>query len=278
MLDFSNSTDPDVVGMAVALGTLGARAEEVGLEPMLVGASARTLWSIALTEGLPSRATQDVDVAVAVSSWDQLRTLTSLLTPEGNVEHRFVVEGVPVDVVPFGEVEAEDRTIRWADDHVMNVLGLREALDVRVPVLLPGGVRTSVPSVPALASLKVIAWLDRRLDTTRDAVDLAIIMGWWGTGPLLDEVYAAEHEEVLADCDFDPSRAGAALLGAGMADVLGPDGAAAVLGRLDDDSASRWAADAGWSNPVWRQRFSDLVAALGGRSGSTTGSSHKLRS
>lgn len=275
MLDFSNSTDPDVVGMAVALG---ARAAEVGLDPMLVGAGARTLWSVALTGALPSRATQDVDVAVAVGSWEQLRTLTSLLTPEGSVEHRFVVEGVPVDVVPFGAVEAADRTIRWADDHVMNVLGLREALDVRVSVLLPGGVRTSIPSVPALASLKVIAWLDRRLVTARDAVDLAIILGWWGAGPLLDQVYAEEHEDVLAACDFDPFRTGAALLGAGMADVLGSDGVAAVLGRLDEDAASRWAADAGWSDPLWRQRFSDLIAALGSRSGSTSGPSIPARS
>lgn len=264
MLDLSSSTDPEVVRMAGALGILGERAAEVGLDPLLVGAGARTLWSVALVGDLPTRATKDVDLAVAVASWEQLRRLTSLLTPEGGIEHRFVVDGVPVDVVPFGGVEADDRTIRWQDDHVMNALGLSEALATRVDVRLPGAVRTSIPSVAALAGLKLIAWLDRRSVDTRDAVDLATIMEWWGAGPLLDEVYAREHEDVLVSHDFDPARAGAALLGAGMADVLGDVGVAAVLDRIDDESAARWAADTGWPSPERRGRFRDLVTAFAG--------------
>jgi predicted nucleotidyltransferase len=262
MLDLSNSTDPEVVRTAGVLRVLGERAREVGLEPMLVGATARTLWSLALVGEMPTRATGDVDLAVAVTSWEQLQRLTSLLTPEGGVEHRFVVDGVPVDVVPFGGVEADDRTIRWEDDHVMNVLGLSEALATRVEIGLPGDVRTSIPSVAALAGLKLIAWLDRRTITTRDAVDLATIMEWWGAGPLLDEVYAHEHEDVLVDHDFDPARAGAALLGAGIAGVLGRAGVTAVLDRLDDESAVRWAADTGWPSSERQERFRDMTTAF----------------
>ncbi|MBN6034247.1 hypothetical protein [Amycolatopsis sp. 195334CR] len=57
------------------------------------------------------------------------------------------------------------------------------AAAVAETVLLPGGLAVRVPSVPALALLKLLTWWDRRYDT-RDAIDLATtsITSWPAPG------------------------------------------------------------------------------------------------
>jgi predicted nucleotidyltransferase len=49
--------------------------------------------------------------------------------PVGSV-HTFLVSGITVDIVPFGGIEREDRTVVWPDGSVMNTLGFAEALHV----------------------------------------------------------------------------------------------------------------------------------------------------
>lgn len=90
------------------------------------------------------RATRDVDVAVAVPTWQAYQRLTADLPSRGGV-HAFTVRvsgvPVPVDIVPYGGIEAPDRTIHLPDEHTLNVLGLREAHDAAQLACLPGGVQ-----------------------------------------------------------------------------------------------------------------------------------------
>ena len=123
----------------------------------------------------------------------------------------------------------------------MNVVGLRETFGTSVRVRLPGGTEVLTPSVAGLAVLKVIAWSDRRLQTKRDAVDLQTIIGWYGTGALLDELYDTELR-LLQEHGFDPDLAAAHRRGRHRAALLGRS-AAAVLAVLDDDHLGRLAAD-----------------------------------
>ena len=127
----------------------------------------------------------------------------------------------------------------------MNVRGLSEAVDFAETVLLPGGLATRVPSIPALALLKLLTWWDRRARTTRDAIDLATMIDWYSSGTYVDHLYD-EEMEVLARHDFDPALAGAWLLGSHMPGLLDNAGMGALLRIVEDDDAlARLANDTG---------------------------------
>ncbi|GEL94867.1 hypothetical protein [Cellulomonas composti] len=123
----------------------------------------------------------------------------------------------------------------------MSAFGLRESYDAGVEVALPGGVRVRVPSVAGLTLLKLMAWSDRRLETSRDAVDLQTIIGWYGRGTLLDELYETDIA-LLEAYDFDPDLASAHRLGRDVTGVLGT-GTTRLTSVLHDDNLSRLVAD-----------------------------------
>lgn len=179
MIDLSRSTDPDLGAASRVLRELVAGRTQL---LMVVGATARNILALDLGAGRPARGTRDVDVAVVVDSWSGFDAFTRELEPIGESGHKFRVLGVEVDVVPCGGVEAGDRTV-LLNSHRINLLGIRESFEARQPALLPGGLEVAVASVSGLAVQKVVAWSDRRSWTTRDAVDLATILGWQTVGP-----------------------------------------------------------------------------------------------
>ncbi len=127
MRSFNASTTADLQPIALVLAELQHRADECDVEIMVVGATARDILVRHVVGSAPERATSDIDVAVAVSSWSHLSQLTGLLHRMEGSEHKFEVRETEVDVIPFGEIEDADRTITWPDDHQMNVFGFRES-------------------------------------------------------------------------------------------------------------------------------------------------------
>jgi predicted nucleotidyltransferase len=253
MIDLSSSTEPRLAVASQVLAEVGAVAERHGFPLMVVGATARDILSEAIIGGPPGRATADVDVAVAVPSWEAFEAMTSELPRVGRSRHRFSVSGVAVDVVPFGDVETRDRMVDWGDGTRMSALGLSETFAQAERARLPGGTEVLVPTVPGLAVLKLSAWSDRRLATRRDVVDLQTIIGWYATGALLDELYDTEVD-LLETYDFDPGLASAFRLGRHMAELLGAN-ASTLAALLDDDGPARLSAD-------MRASASDQVAIL----------------
>jgi len=210
-LDLSTRTDlpvPDEM-----LREMLSRADQCGVQLLVVGAAARDLLISGVTRSAPARATSDVDLAVAVQSWADVDCLTAGLKQARGGAHTFTVLDVDVDVIPFGAIEHADRTIMWANDQAMNVLGFQEALAEAVPVTLPGGGDVLVASLSAQAVLKLFAWQDRHHAVDdRDAIDLRAILGASSQGPYLDELYETE-DQLLQRYDFDPLLAGAARAG-----------------------------------------------------------------
>jgi predicted nucleotidyltransferase len=95
--------------------------------------------------------------------------------------------------------------------------------------------------------------------TTRDAIDLATMIGWYSSGEYLDRLYD-EQMDVLARYDFDPALAGAWLLGSHMPGLLDRPGVAALLRIVEDPEAlGRLASDTRVSFP----RGQLLVQAMG---------------
>jgi predicted nucleotidyltransferase len=108
------------------LSVVNRVAHELGIPYIVVGATPRDLLLFHVF-GIPvTRATADVDFAMAMDSWQRFRELrAALLTSghfrEGKIEHRIylkahsVTEEIPVDLIPFGGV-AEADVIHWSPE------------------------------------------------------------------------------------------------------------------------------------------------------------------
>lgn len=201
--------NPDRLPFVDVLVAIAELTRAAGVDVMLVGATARDVAPAAEGHDLALRATNDVDIAVAVAdaaAFDRLVAGLDAVSPD--IAHRFLIQGVEVDVVPFGGIERADRTIIWPDGTTMNTLGFTEALSSALQVTLPGGLTIAVASLAAQTAPKIFAWADRGSWTERDAVDLRSLLRAYGEGPRHDGVYAEAGLPILAAHDFDVRRAG----------------------------------------------------------------------
>jgi predicted nucleotidyltransferase len=231
---FDASTAGDLEPAAAVLAELSRRTADCGVDMMVVGAVARDILIRHVVGSDPERATKDIDVAIAVSSWAQFACVTSGLV-SSRAAQRFLVLGVEVDIIPFGEIETAERTINWPDEHSMNVIGFSEAFSAAAKVLLPGGLTVSVASLAAQSVLKLFAWRDRRHESPRDAIDLRAILRAYSEGPYLEELYKAD-DPLLTSYDFDVRLAGAGRLGREAQQLIGQVGRKILTDMLSSDS------------------------------------------
>lgn len=117
-------------------------ARLTNLQYFVVGATARDILMYHL-HGFPlTRASPDIDFAMAIENWPAFEALRVALLqeptfrPDAKIQHRLhyspaVGDGFPVDLVPFGGVEIFPSQVAWPPDMavVMNVAGYAEALD-----------------------------------------------------------------------------------------------------------------------------------------------------
>lgn len=162
-------------------------------------------------------------------SWKDFQALRQHLVAGGwrahpHLAHRLMtLEGVPVDLVPFGsDLASKAGEISWppAGAVVMSVLGFQEAMDnaLRVRVSTSPLIEVSVASPAGIALLKLISWSERPLDVRRkDAKDLEYLMSQYEAIPaVMDRLYG-EAANTLERYEFDPKIAGAWLLGSDVA-------------------------------------------------------------
>lgn len=219
--------------------------EVLGLAHVLIGASARDIMLTHVFGRAIRRATRDVDVAVAVSDWQSFDGVMSwLLQRRGwsrstTMWHRMlyrVADGieVPLDIIPCGGVENPPATISWppAGADVMNVAGLAEVLHAAILVQVADGLIVPVASVPGLAMLKLFAWADRRLEDAKDASDLLMLLQEYADTGNLERLYNDEMAGILESCGYDPSCAGACLLGMDAAAIASADTRSRMLALL----------------------------------------------
>jgi predicted nucleotidyltransferase len=198
-------------------------AAEQACPYIVVGATARDLL-LYHVYGIPaSRATRDVDFAMAVESWDKFQTLRAALLATGEfapspVEHRLFFQtpqgttDIPIDLIPFGGV-AENDMIAWPPhrDTLMTVAGFEDAMASCVQVAVARDVAIPVVSLAALSVLKVIAWADRRT-SDKDALDLYRVISTYADAGNLDRLYDSAPG-LLENFGYDLELAGAALAG-----------------------------------------------------------------
>lgn len=162
----SDSPDYDPTMLAWVTPVVTALAAVVPTEQlMLVGAQCRDLLHWRYGRGVPLRATNDTDIAVALKNWDHFERIGATFPAVGSTKHRFLIADRAVDVIPFGEVESPTGTTRHPlGNEFLNVHGFIDAYLHADVLPLPGGLTVRMPQPPNYAVLKLHAWLDRSAD------------------------------------------------------------------------------------------------------------------
>lgn len=228
------------------LRAVNSSAHALNVPVMLVGATARDIMLTFLHDIPARRATEDMDFALAVPSWEAFENVARALTDDPrftmdkSMAHRILFHysaTVPprrVDVIPYG-AGVGGEVFRWPknDDVEMNVAGYEDAARAAELIGLASDLDFHVVTLPGLTLLKYFAWVDRRTTTNKDAFDLALMLRQYGDAGNHERLYG-EAIELLEAVDFDLDRASPRLLGRDVAELCAGTSHARLASLLAD--------------------------------------------
>jgi len=200
-------------------------ATMVAARYLVVGAMARDLVLVNAFGLRSGGATRDIDFGLSVENWEAFQMFKTALVETAQFEatpkvaHRLNWKDpetgatTPVDLIPFGGVASEDKTIAWPpnQDFVMSVAGFEEASESAIRLQVEDGLIVRVASIPGLTVLKLIAWERRRNENNKDAADLRHLLLYYGDAGNLDRLY--EQEMPCSSCRIRHRAGGGATAG-----------------------------------------------------------------
>jgi predicted nucleotidyltransferase len=202
---------------------------------MLVGAWCRDTLHAALGHDFETRATRDVDIALALSGWDLYEQLAEVFPAASDTGVAFRIAGMMVDLLPFGELEDPEGEVRPPRrDDTISVWAFTEIFNAALPLSLNPSLTIRCPTVPGYTAAKLAAWLDRSAwGEPKDANDLALSVHWYEESVAVqDRLYeSAQGQEILIAEEADVPLAAARVLGVDVAALIGPERLAELLGR-----------------------------------------------
>lgn len=222
-------------------------ARSLDLRYFVAGALARVILLEHVHGQSPGPATRDIDFGVTVKDWPTFQSLesglieTGAFEPDPGATQRLIYlrsgHRPWIDLIPFCGIEQNGRMIAWPPDRamVMNVAGFSEAADAAIEVEIAPGLTMAVASLPSLAVLKLITWLDRWPEKRgKDAQDFFHILSRNAEAGNMDRLYDTE-QELMTRADFDPDLAGAGLLGRVAAQLCLPETALLITKLFSDN-------------------------------------------
>lgn len=215
------------------LRALSSCFKEAGKDFFVIGAASRDILRLYLEAEPSPRRTRDLDIAIAVDSWDDFFKISEILKQNGfrkdrHMKQRFYYGTYPdadyeLDVVPFGGVTAPGEKIYWPPEEspMMSVKGFASVLKDCVDVIVDNEFSFKIPSASAFFVLKFDAWLDRHLLNDKDAKDMSFILANY----YLHEITSPAHLEVLDVLPepFEPFVAGAYMIAKDIIPLLEKD-------------------------------------------------------
>lgn len=201
------------------LKDLNSFFDGINVDFYVIGATARDIIMSNLHDLVPDRKTDDLDIAIAISDWNQFQSIEeSLPVKEGfakskEQKQRFIYKGIYViDMVPFGDVAEDDGNIYWPPDKTiaMSVRGFPEMADSTIGIEIDGEFSVQIASLLGLFILKLVAWKDRHLSGSKDAYDMALLL--INYLEINTERAVEEHYDIYEIHDFDQVIAGAQLM------------------------------------------------------------------
>ena len=231
-------------GLHAILAHAKVATQALGIGMFVGGAMARDIMLTHVHGQAVRRATRDVDIGLYIESWERFAALKDRLAATGaffevqGMPHRLHYlrrGGTPLDLIPFGGIAGEDKTITWPPGHdvLLNVAGFQEGLDSADLVDLGAGLAVHVCTLPSLSVLKLLAWRDRGNQNNKDATDFLALAQAYASAGNTDRLYE-EEAGLLEKANHDPDVAGAALLGKDAATQCSPETAKQVRSILED--------------------------------------------
>ncbi len=193
----------------------------------VIGATARDILMDIHGEK-PGRITHDLDIAIAISNWDEYEIIAKgIVNIEGfekdtSQKQRFIFrEFFELDIVPFGEIMNQNYKIFWPPDEqfAMSILGFAEVNNATKEIKIDDELIINIASLAGIFILKIIAWSDRHHKTNKDADDMAFIINNY-IGIYEERAATEYYDAIYLDDKFSLLKAGAKLLGYDVSKIL----------------------------------------------------------
>lgn len=211
--------------LSEVLSLVSREAASLDIPFFIVGAMARDIVLELCYKLPPRRSTLDLDIGVEVAGWEEYRRLSQALISTGKFmgkrePHVLMYGDFKVDIVPFGGVSHDQKTISWPPEHafIMSILGFKEAYGTSLLIQIHDNpvLEVRVPTVPGMALMKIISWNDRYPERPKDAEDLLFLMDHYASAGNEDRLYGNEAR-FMEEEGFDIDLAAIRLLGHDMA-------------------------------------------------------------
>jgi predicted nucleotidyltransferase len=218
----------------------------------VVGATARDII-LEYGYGIETiRATNDIDLGVEVSDWDQYTKLREDLVATGEFEptrepQRLRYKGsILIDIIPFGAIANPNGSFCWPPNHEieMNTLGFDESYQHALIVRLKTEPDLDIKfaNLAGLALMKLISWDDRHPESSKDAKDLRFLMRSYIDAGNEKRLFEEEEDliEILQESEsYDYIRASARLLGRDISAIANPETKERLLKILEKESGEK---------------------------------------
>lgn len=172
----------------------------MGREFYVIGATARDIIIRQLIGTTSGRRTKDLDIAIAIPDWSVFDEIKEVLVADGfkkstDMRQRFYYGEYELDIVPYG-VAKDDDNIYWPPEEeiAMSVKGFDEVLSESITVNIDGEFDIRIASLHGLFLLKFNAWLDRNIETSKDAEDMSFILSNYFMANLDRNVYTEVYD------------------------------------------------------------------------------------
>lgn len=172
----------------------------MGREFYVIGATARDIIIRQLIGTTSGRRTKDLDIAIAIPDWSVFDEVKEGLVEDGfekspDMHQRFYYGEYELDIVPYG-VAKEDDNIYWPPEEeiAMSVKGFDEVLSEAITVNIDDEFDIKIASLHGLFLLKFNAWLDRNIETSKDAEDMSFILSNYFIANLDRNVYMEVYD------------------------------------------------------------------------------------
>jgi predicted nucleotidyltransferase len=190
---------------------------------LLIGAYARDIFLKGTSIIATPRMTYDIDVACQVKNWKEYNSLIKILIEDygfrpakGHKQRLLSEDDIPLDIVPFGEIENQNGEIAWPPDfdENMSVIGFQVAYASGNKIYI-GTTKIKIIKPELFALLKIVSFIQTP-SRTKDLKDFYFIADNYFE--IIDadaKIYAPNgiDADILLPEDYDFTVAGAELIG-----------------------------------------------------------------
>ena len=194
---------------------------------MLVGAFARDVWFWHIHGVETQRATEDIDISMEFPDWPSFSRFGDVLLGMGFTRpvpghpEKFLdpQSGQKLDLLPFGRLSDDGRSIVWPTDHgPWSILGFEESYSGAVILAIKESPhRIRMATLPGMILLKLISFYERTIDRKRkDGADIGFTLENYLASGNTGRLENGPDADIMDAVGGDIQRAVVVLLGRDM--------------------------------------------------------------